>query len=251
MRTTISILLLLATTYCHGQFSISAGASRIRENLFNNDNAPFFGQHQRHLYNCFTLQADYTKSFFRTYTELGYLPASFEVTRETYYSHGGGSSQIYANDNVYHSKVNFTYFTVKCGVGSEFKKLFKKNWWSSFSFNVFAQYERLIDEKTSENVRYQTITQSGTTTVHPPNYYSPSLVSFEDNIFQFGVELKERLGFQNYFVEFSTSLSSSNVYRSEDVNVFPETGKSQSTNWGLNTSLKLGYYFARKPKKDN
>lgn len=251
MRIAISILLLLSTIYCHGQFSISTGATRIRENLFKNDNAPFFGQHQRHLYNCFVLQTDYTKSIFRAYTELGYLPASFVVTRKTYYGQGGGSSSGYANNNIYHSKVNFTYINVKGGVGSEFKRLFKKKFWFSLSTNVFFQYERLIDEREPENVRYQTITQYGTTTVKPPNSYSPSLISLEENIFLFGIELKHRLGIQNYFVEFSTSISSSNVYRTYDINVFEEGGERQSTNWGLNTSLKLGYYFIRKPKKEN
>lgn len=236
------------TTYCHGQSSISAGTSRVRESFFNN-NAPFFGQPQRHLYNSFALQADYTKSFLRAYTELGYLPASFEVIKATYESQGGGSSQIYKNDNVYHSKVNFTYFTVKAGLGLEFKKLIKKNGWYSFSSNLFIQYEKLIDEKTSENVRYQTTTHYGITTVYPPSYYSFDLLSIEDNIFQLGIELKQRLGFQNYFVEFSTSLSRSNVYRTRDVNVFDDYSERKITNWGLNASLKFGYYFVRKPKK--
>lgn len=250
IRKTTFIVLFLVSNYCFGQFSVSAGFSRLRENLFRNEDAPFFGKNKRHLYNYYTLQADYTKSFFRTYTEFGFLPASFEVIRQTGYSSGGGSSPYHSVNTEYRSKVNFMYFTVKGGVGMEFKKLFKKNWWCSFSFNLFTQYDRLVYEKEPENMNKTTIKNAGKPTEYTTNNFSYDLLAVSPNLFQFGIELKERVGIKNFFIEFSVALSSSIINRTEDANIFVSNSYYQYSSWGLNTGVKLGYYLVRKPKSD-
>lgn len=251
MKIFTTFLLVLTTYSCFGQFSVSAGASRLRENLFRNEKLPSLRKNELYLYNCFLVQVDYTKSFFRTYLELGFLPASFRHVEKTYI-YGGtyDSDSQYTDSREYYSTVRFGYLSIKGGIGKEFKKINERNRWSSFSFNIFGQYERLLYESASDNVMFKTLTSGSSSIVYPPNYYSPDLLGLSSNMALFGIELKERLGIQHYFVEFSLGLSSSINYRAYKVNLHSETYNNQKSSWSLSPSVKLGYSFQGKSKAD-
>jgi hypothetical protein len=253
MRILISSFLLFLVGIIHSQTSISGGTYSHFGNLFNNGNPTYSGKPNFTRYNGIVLQGDYTKNTFRVYGEFGYTQSSFDFIRYNTSTYGGGSSPYYLNKTEYHSDVFISYFTFKLGLGSDYKFSQEKKRWGSFSYNVFFQYDKLFRENESNQVRYSTTTKEITpnqyeTTVSPPDYSSFDLISFNKNIFQLGLELKARFGWENYFVELSSSLSISDRFRSNldkfdyDINV------NQTSTWYLNTGLKLGYLLKKKTK---
>lgn len=253
MRILISFIFIALVGNIQSQSSISGGAYSQFGNLFNNGNPTYSGKPNFTRYNGFVLQGDYAKNTFRVYGEFGYTQSSFELIRYNTSSFGGGSSPYYSNKTEYHSDVFVNYFTFKLGIGSEYKFSQRKKKWGTFSYNMFCQYDKRIRENESNQVRYSTITKETMpnqfeTTVSPPDYTSFDLIDFNNNIFHLGLELKARFGWENYFIELSSSLLISDRYRS-NLNKFDyDISINQTSSWFLNTGLKLGYHIKGKTK---
>lgn len=260
-----SILLSFAVPKeSEAQISLSGGMSYISE---NQDYLPVlhdvFKPVKLNRYRSYGLQVDYTKHFFRAFAELGYLPFSYDLDR-SYYQRGPGSlgSEQYYN---YSSKVKFDYATLKVGFGGEFKKITKSNFWLSLSTNFYAQLDYLIDYSSSNHVR----TGSYSTTVASPitgyayeegsfpiDYTKFEPLEMNQFLFQLGTEIKGRLGYKNYFLESSISVSRSGnsrvFYPWIDVpSSYGNSGWNDEDNiswpFAANVNIKVGYVFKWKP----
>ncbi len=240
----------------YAQFSISLGASRVKENIFGEYNPSIFEKQQPFLYNSYCIQTDYTKSFFRVYTEMGYLPGVFDYKRHSSYHIGGGSSSSYSEYRTYNSKIDFGYYTFKLGIGTEIKKKWNNKMWCSFSYNIFGQYDKLQHKSESNQVMYKTTTTNPMQnqyvhTVYPPNYYPFELTSYYENVIQFGVELKGRIGWNIFYTELSAQLSSYVKDRSYIVIFdYNSADPNASTTWCATFGVKIGAYLRKKVKEN-
>lgn len=257
MKFLLPTAFVLLTKILCCQYSISGGPFRHLDNLPENSLLQCFSKTQLQRYNGFTLQGDYQKTFFRTYVELANMASSFEVVENTNYSFFSNSGSFY-DKRVYHSNVRFNALVFKYGIGVILKKDKKAKFWFNLSGNMFFQYDRLIREKEYNQIMYRKFgsgqpTQSGwqeTSIDYPPDYTPYDLVQFKKNLFQFGIELKNRLGFKNYFAELSGSIGLMDRKRTQITYYQDPSNYSLNENftWNFNTSLKLGYSFP--PKKN-
>lgn len=256
MNKLIFIIFLCVEFSVQGQFSLSAGMLRSKENFFGDDRSKFFDSSQLNLYNNYVFQVDYTNSFLRIYSEVSYLHSTFNFKKHYSYTTGGGSSPSYSDTRDYYSDVKIDYLTIKLGIGSNFKLNFDDSWWGELSYNFFGQYDRLLKESETNHVMYRRtsqwimMTQSSDVKYYPPDYTDYDLIQFNDNIFQFGMEIKGRVGYENYFIELFSSLSV--VDNSRWFSAFPFfEDENNSSDWVLNAGLKFGYYFKGKNKIEN
>lgn len=256
MRSIILIFLIFSVSFSFGQFSISGGISRNIDNFFGSNQGFNLGKQRLNNYNQYQIQFDYSKSATRVYGEVGYLTSNFHLEQRTSYHSGGGSSSSFSDNRTYHSQVSFGYLSNKLGLGVIAISKNRNKLWGSFSFNMFAKYEKLTGYSESDQVMYRQTSSNGNqtqtfvTTDYPPDYYSYNLISFNRSIFQFGAEMDWRVGFKNYFLGISTSIALCNRIRTfSNSYVSYYSGSNQTSLWNFNFGLKIGYMFKSKVKE--
>jgi hypothetical protein len=241
MKQLLFTLIIFASSAAFGQLSLSLGYMKLREKVS---------------YDKFSFQTDYDFKKYRIYSELGYFSDKIEY-QDQWEENGFGYSLEYINR---FSKINYSYGTFKLGIGKQFKATYKTKFWNAFSFNIFGQYDRVFGLKIYDQVTYRKTTTyedydpSGNlimTVKSFPTDYSPFEVgTIRKNILRVGFDVKLRFGYENLFLELSTSLVSPVTDRvtliSHKVNSY---GLDQGLFYPLFiTGIKIGYIFPIKEK---
>lgn len=242
MKQLLFILFIFASSAVFGQVSLSVGYLKLRETL---------------KYDVFSIQADYDFRKFRIYSEFGYFSNKMEHNTEW---EGTEPGKTYSYEKRY-SKINFSYATVKLGVGKQYKITYANKFWNAFSINFFGQYDRETSFKVSDQVTYKTSLYYGNSysnynqviggKIFPPNYTPFEIGLIRKNIFRVGLDFKIRVGYKNLFMEVSTSMVSPITDRVNLVSSYPYSSNVQQVNDFplFVTGVKIGYIFSKREKQ--
>lgn len=229
---------------CNGisQVSLSVGASRMKENLVYTKDVKFFGKKQQFINDTYVFQADYFFKGLRVYGEFGFLNNRIDIEKELYYV----DFYQHTSETVLEvSTVSTRYLSYKFGIGNELSKEWQKGLWVKFSYNLFCQMDVLRNHSEENHLMYQTtVTETSpgiyTTTDHAPTNPTYNLGYSHWRIYQYGLELKGRIGYGRYFGELSVSLSDFNHYRSA---TRYDTYDYLVSTWCFQAGFKLGVYL--------
>lgn len=246
----IILMLMCMPKVSKAQFSISAGGAHQVDNFFRNEGRlTFFNPAMNH-YNGWLGQLDIQNNKSQFYFEFGGHTGGFHYRFDSSRVTVSPVGNIITRRYELNSDVSLAAYTFKAGYGNVFDLFEKNSWWWTLSAHGFVQWDVNNGARETNRRTFGAVTQtSGSLEELVYEFDDPAgnLFTFSDTWVQMGLELKNRFGWNAFFVELSAAMGIHNRLRLElSEPHYHGSYRAQKSRWNMQLSIKLGRTFNSK-----